>query len=800
MFIKRKLSESLFNAMIGSVLLPVAFGLTVSAVLIFQQANWLAQSYALKKTSSIIYDLGALLHEQQKERGATSVFLATKGETFGPQLKDQRALTDRRASDFRIGLEEVGYERLRPELKGAIDSVLLGLAQRREMRERVDLLNIPTPEALGHYTANNAAILDAIKTIGSISTDTAIILKVVGLEAFLTAKEYAGIERAIGSGGFASGQFDPTRVLFLQDLISRQTLAMQSYLGISSVANREALAEIQKLPEIVAISEMRRVAKESLTSNDLQGITAEQFFSATTVRINALKGLEDDLIDEIRVFASDQFYASLSITVSLVVGMFSVLAFAIFVTRFSVRNMLVAVREISNAGDKLAKGEKDVEMPSKVPAELGRIVWSINYFRKSVVEAQKREAGIVEDRNRSEAQARDVEAARQQSENERAQHDAAAARQEQQHLEAYTKELAAVVSACATGDFSQRLSLAGKDGVLAEISHGLNQISDGVATSLDEIKRALSHIAKGDMTYRMNDSYEGIFDEIARAMTDATSNMSRTVAGVHQAAGSVSASADEISVATNDLAKRSEQNAAMLQRTSGTIDNMSNSIRLAANAANSANQRVVEVSQKASSGSDIASGMIMAMKEIQGSSEDIVKILAVIDDIAFQTNLLALNAGVEAARAGDAGRGFAVVASEVRALAQRSSESGQEIAKIIDASSMSIERGVEMVDQTASALNSIASDIQLVSTQMEQIAGSFEENRRSIDDVSKATSELDASTQKNAAMFEETNAAVQLLDGEAKTLMKQVDAFEIEKLPRAAYAEPFPAADHFAAE
>ena len=60
--------------MIGSVLLPVAFGLTVSAVLIFQQANWLAQSYALKKTSSIIYDLGALLHEQQKERGATSVF------------------------------------------------------------------------------------------------------------------------------------------------------------------------------------------------------------------------------------------------------------------------------------------------------------------------------------------------------------------------------------------------------------------------------------------------------------------------------------------------------------------------------------------------------------------------------------------------------------------------------------------------------------------------------------------------------------------------------------------------------
>lgn len=127
MFIKRKLSESLFNAMIGSVVLPVAFGLTVAGILIFQQANWLSQSYTLKKTSALVYDLGALLHEQQKERGATSVFLASKGETFGPQLRDQRALTDRKASDLRIGLEEVGRDALRPALRSDIDSVLSGL-------------------------------------------------------------------------------------------------------------------------------------------------------------------------------------------------------------------------------------------------------------------------------------------------------------------------------------------------------------------------------------------------------------------------------------------------------------------------------------------------------------------------------------------------------------------------------------------------------------------------------------------------------------------------------------------------
>ncbi|HWZ51642.1 MAG TPA: methyl-accepting chemotaxis protein [Granulicella sp.] len=74
-----------------------------------------------------------------------------------------------------------------------------------------------------------------------------------------------------------------------------------------------------------------------------------------------------------------------------------------------------------------------------------------------------------------------------------------------------------------------------------------------------------------------------------------------------------------------------------------------------------------QVHQRVTESNATLGEMIASMDEIRSSSDQMAKIIKVIDEISFQTNLLALNAAVEAARAGDAGAGFAVVADEVRA-------------------------------------------------------------------------------------------------------------------------------------
>ena len=168
------------------------------------------------------------------------------------------------------------------------------------------------------------------------------------------------------------------------------------------------------------------------------------------------------------------------------------------------------------------------------------------------------------------------------------------------------------------------------------------------------------------------------------------------------------------------------------------------------------------------------------MGGIEKSSEEIGKIIGVIDDIAFQTNLLALNASVEAARAGEAGKGFAVVAIEVRRLAQSAAQASSEIKGLIEQSALEVSVGTRLVSDAAAKLSGMLEAVQRNHALLESIAAESREQATAITEVNVAVRQMDEMTQHNAALVEETNAAIEQTEAQAVELDHVVDIFHIE--------------------
>jgi methyl-accepting chemotaxis protein len=171
--------------------------------------------------------------------------------------------------------------------------------------------------------------------------------------------------------------------------------------------------------------------------------------------------------------------------------------------------------------------------------------------------------------------------------------------------------------------------------------------------------------------------------------------------------------------------------------------------------------------------------MIRSMDEISNSSQDIAKIIKVIDEIAFQTNLLALNAAVEAARAGKYGKGFAVVAQEVRDLAGRSAQAAKETADLIEQSTHQVSEGVKVADATATALEGIVENVVKVRDLVAEISTASEEQTKGIAQVNDAVAQISDGAQSGSQQSLEMASAADELASLTDQLSSEVARFQL---------------------
>jgi len=320
--------------------------------------------------------------------------------------------------------------------------------------------------------------------------------------------------------------------------------------------------------------------------------------------------------------------------------------------------------------------------------------------------------------------------------------------------------------------------------------------------------RALELVAEKDLTVTLDDQGQDEIGRVALALNTTVAAMRSIVHSIARSAETLSGAANQLSVRstqtssnTQNEAGRTAQIAAAAQEMTATIGEISRNSELAAIAGRSSAETAIEgghimestaaTMQRIAEVTSIVAGK---MRSLADRSNEIGKVVNVIQEISEQTNLLALNAAIEAARAGEQGRGFAVVAGEVRRLAERTKGATEEITStirgiqeetrltldVMTSSRSAVEEGISETANARSSLEKIIHASREVEHQIAMIATSATEQTAASNEISDSAASISEMATQNSSASEEVSAACKHLSDLANELKDTIRQFRIE--------------------
>jgi methyl-accepting chemotaxis protein len=330
-----------------------------------------------------------------------------------------------------------------------------------------------------------------------------------------------------------------------------------------------------------------------------------------------------------------------------------------------------------------------------------------------------------------------------------------------------------------------------------------------IVTALLQTNGVLEKLAKGDLSQRLELDSDDEMGEMAHSLNMAMEGMHETVAAIEQTSHNVASAAEEIAASATQASEGARTQSDQATMVATAMQEMSSSVVEISDNSTRASDSAQKAAQVATEGGKTVGEALTVMRSIADSvrttaekiqelgknSDQIGKIVLVIDDIADQTNLLALNAAIEAARAGEQGRGFAVVADEVRKLAERTTKATKEIAQMIEgvqketaaavqkmeSGTKQVEVGVETTARAGSSLDEIIKAAQQVGDMVSQIATASIEQSSTAEQVNASVEQIAKVTQESATGAQRSAGACEELSGLALNLQQLVSRFTLRE-------------------
>ncbi len=407
------------------------------------------------------------------------------------------------------------------------------------------------------------------------------------------------------------------------------------------------------------------------------------------------------------------------------------------------RFILVPVKKLNLAAEKVTSGEYNAEVDYKSEDELGKLAESFSTMTASIRNSIKEVERKSDEAESAAIKAREAERK---------------SREQQEYLSGKSNEMRIALESFASGDLTTHLEIENDD----------------------EIGRLFT-----------------AFNKAARRIMEMMMQVDQTVVATASASSEISVSTEEMAAGAGEQSQQAAEVAASIEEMTQTIIHTAQGASTASGTAREAGEKAKQGVQKVDETKRGMDRIVESTKStgniinsLSKKSDQIGEIARVINEIADQTNLLALNAAIEAARAGEQGRGFAVVADEVRKLAERTTKATTEIsetitgiqseAKYADESmrkaSDAVEAGMKLTDEVAIMLSSILSSSNQVVEVIDQVATASEEQSSASELISRNIENINSVTNETASGIQQiaqtANSLSQLTEN-LKEMMKQ---------------------------
>ncbi|MFT5161831.1 MAG: methyl-accepting chemotaxis protein [Alteromonadaceae bacterium] len=379
-----------FRAKILLLIVPAIIGLLVFSLM------RLSADLALSSSADEINELtmlstfnSALVHEMQKELGATAAFIGTEGQQFGDILRKQRTSTDSALARRRDFIEQFTQGNDNEEINQQLSSINNELTKLASMRSKIDNLSVQDAVAIKFYTAVHAKMISMTATIAELSIDGQIANQLMAYYSFLEGKERAGVERAVLSHVFANDQFNGQAFTRFLNLVSEQN----TYFSLFSKAADPELVSLYRSAladtSIKQVEAKRAIAMEKSTDGGF-GVDPKQWFNEATGRINQLKKVEDSIAEYIANLTSEMASSASQSLFYIALGSLILLVVIVMLAVAIGRVINTQVMAIANSIIDIEKnGNLTLRIDVSTDDELGKAAICINKMLTTFQEAVK---------------------------------------------------------------------------------------------------------------------------------------------------------------------------------------------------------------------------------------------------------------------------------------------------------------------------------------------------------------------------------------------------------------------------